>query len=65
MGFEKATPFVMVQNEIFGQKPNKHNLKDFFANEVIQALWWGPPDKKVGNTKKKGFVNSQKLRKLF
>lgn len=28
-----------VYKEIFGQRPNKKNLNQFFAHEVIQALW--------------------------
>lgn len=35
MGFEICTPFIKLQNEIFGQKPNKNNLRDFFRDEVI------------------------------
>jgi len=26
--------------ETFGSKPNKQNIKKFFNNEVIKALWW-------------------------
>lgn len=30
-----------VYKEVFGQHPNKKNLKLFFANEVVQCLWSG------------------------
>ena len=30
----------ITMNDVFGTKPNKVNLKKFFSNPAIEALWW-------------------------
>jgi len=34
LGIE-CTPFIRVMGDVFGNNPNKENLKQFFRNEVI------------------------------
>jgi len=56
--------FVNVMKDVFGQKPNKRNLKAFFENEAIQALWWSSSES-CGNFKKVGFSQSIKLTQIL
>lgn len=50
-------------DDVFGQKPNRRNLIEFFKQEAIQALWWSAPEAE-GNSNKAGFTQSDKLKQL-
>lgn len=49
---------------MFGQQPNKSNLRELFQSEAIQNLWHSP-DKDLGNPDKKGFKDSSELKAVL
>jgi len=51
-------------DDVFGQKPNRRNLTEFFKHEGIQALLWPAPEA-IGNSNKAGFAQSDKLKQLL
>ena len=56
--------FGQIMYDVFGQRPNQRNLKQFFGNEAIQALWWSVPEAD-GDASKAGFIQSERLREIL
>jgi len=59
---------IMLMKDVFGSRPNKQNLKKFFENTAIQALWWPQAieDETILQGKQTDlFLNSNDLRALI